>query len=401
MSFLSQKPMKKSIAIFIVLFLLPAQALALQGNVASRINMVKNEVKCLTDLTITADTASEITVAHGLSLILDSGDYVLWDRRSSVDAQGSAVTQGKIAASVVPVYSADYKSVNIPVLANLVAGETFTLSNGLCLRAYDRGTGVRPIGLDVNGDLVADFYALNSYTVDGTLDKSDLTPPYPPSQFKNTYDSATNKVHLTWVSPPDYDFLSIYLERTLVRGGKTATATLLDGVVATQYDDADVQAGDKLNYKLYGIDRTNTGEAVNLSVDISSASTPTPTPTSPTPPTLPHTQTETQTQTDTELAQLTKLFSYYKVRQSIKCKLGVPVSDSSCLWARIDVIYAQTLLGRSDVNISLSARDLELMAQRIVWPEKRYQTECVEATIKAKSCTSLEKSLKRAHYFID
>jgi hypothetical protein len=58
-------------------------------------------------------------------------------------------------------------------------------------------------------------------------------------------------------------------------------------------------------------------------------------------------------------------------------------------------------LGRSDVKIELTASDLKLMAQRIVWPEKRYQTECVEATIKAKSCPALEKSIKRVHYFVD
>ena len=103
-----------------------------------------------------------------------------------------------------------------------------------------------------------------------------------------------------------------------------------------------------------------------------------------------------------EIAELNRLYNYYQVRHEIRCigPSAIP-KGSLCLWAKIDLVYTQEKTSQSDVLISLYEKDLYLMALRVKWPEMRYQTKCIEASVPDKTCKALGESLKRIHYFID
>jgi hypothetical protein len=176
---------------------------------------------------------------------------------------------------------------------------------------------------------------------------------------------------------------------------------VLNNSILTSYVDTDIQVGDILTYKLYSTDNANFSDALVQTVEVKAKMVQ---PEVPTPPVSPVDQPTPPVQTDAqadEVKKLNSLYGYYKVRQSIKCREGVAPGDSACLWAKIDLVYAQALLARSDVKIELTARDLGFISTRIVWPEKRYQAECVEAPVADSSCPALQKSIKRAHFFID
>lgn len=385
--------MKKILSTFILLILLAPITQAATLFSQNTNSFYKNETKQLWPLTITAEAAGEITAQHGINLLFENPTIqLLWDAVPVLSASGTAVQGGRIAAEPTVEYLNEYRVVHIPVLADFAAGESVTLA-GLRIRAYRYSFGSQFIRLDTNGDLVADAQDVNKLEVyDQSL--TDHTPPYAPTSFTATLADDLKSVSLSWKNSPDWDLIGAVLDRKRVRNGFTQDINILNNSILTSYVDTDLQVGDVVTYKLYSTDNANFSESLTKIIEVRSfAVEPPPVVNPPVPPTTP-------AQTD-ELDQLSFLFNYYKVRQAIKCRVGVPASDSACLWSKIDVIYAQTLLGRSDVQISLSARDLYLMGLRIVWPEKRYQTECVEAVVKDNSCPALEKSIKRVHYFID
>ncbi|MBI5422404.1 hypothetical protein HZA44_04695 [Candidatus Peregrinibacteria bacterium] len=385
--------MKKILPIVVLLALLAPVAQAATLFSQNTNSFYKNETKQLWPITVTAEGAGEITAQHGINLLFENPTIqLLWDAVPTVSASGTAVQGGKIASEPTVGYLNEYRIVHIPVLADFAAGESVTLA-GLRIRAYRYSFGSQFIRLDTNGDFVSDAQDVNKMEVfDQAL--TDHTPPYAPTDFTAVLADDLKSVSLRWKNSPDWDLIGAVLDRKRVRGGFTQDINILNNSILTSYVDTDLQVGDVVTYKLYSTDNANFSEALTKTIEVRSfAVEPPPVVNPPVPPTSP-------AQSD-EQEQLTSLFSYYKVRQAIKCRVGVPASDSACLWAKIDVVYAQTLLGRSDVQISLSARDLYLMGLRIVWPEKRYQTECVEAPVPDKSCPALEKSIKRVHYFID
>jgi len=82
--------------------------------------------------------------------------------------------------------------------------------------------------------------------------------------------------------------------------------------------------------------------------------------------------------------------------------VAVAENNSACLWARIDLVYAQEVTGQVKVEgLALSARDLELMALRRQYPEARYQDNCVAAKVPASYCPALGKAVDRISYFLD
>jgi hypothetical protein len=82
--------------------------------------------------------------------------------------------------------------------------------------------------------------------------------------------------------------------------------------------------------------------------------------------------------------------------------VAVAENNSACLWARIDLIYAQEKTGEEKVpGLALTERDLELMASRRKWPEMRYEDNCVSADEPAAYCSALGKALDRVSFFLD
>ena len=404
----------------IILSLLMAALMAPIGYAATIVSEQKThlsqyETKELSSITITTEQDSEITTANGINLLIDPDKHIMWNA-NEVTASGSAVENGRIAATFTPTFTDSYKTLYIPVLADFLADESFTIS-GLKLRAYDREIGSRFIGLDINGDKVADANDVNSYKV---LDDSrqDRTAPYPVTDLNFTINEEKSEIQLSWQNPPDYDLANITIKRTLTRNSQVEPIeTLSSGALPNQFTDPSIQPNDIVIYHIYAHDRRNTSEVTEITINVGIATqaeepeTPTQeeeqdveeegssqdsTPEEPSKeveiqPTPPVTTISTK-----ELNQLRSLYNYYKIRYSIKCR---KTTSSACRWAKIDLQYTQEHLDRSDLNISLSEHELALVKQRIKYPEKRYQIYCEQAKVPAKYCTALGKALKRAYYF--
>jgi len=352
-----------------------------------------NEVNFIQPITITAEKEDEITAKNGIRILIDPVQPILWDAVEKIELTGSAASQGYINENIKPVFSANYKEVFIPILKNWTVNLRSTIY-GLKFRAYQDPVPFNYyLGLDFTGDGIADVYDSYAYTIEETTPWADLTPPYKPTDVKAVVSLNPAKVVLSWVRPPDYDYEGIRVIKTLVRNGRTEIdqQMILNKYKENDYEDTKVQEGDEIKYEIAANDVMGASEPVVITVKLIQDIIQEPTP----PP------AEPVVVDDAELTQLSSLYNYYKTRFGIKCREGVSAGDSACLWSKIDVVYAQILLGNSDLNISLTARDLELMALRIVWPEKRYQTNCINVQTPDKTCPALEKSLKRAHYFID
>ncbi|MBI5411743.1 hypothetical protein HZA43_01045 [Candidatus Peregrinibacteria bacterium] len=361
-----------------------------------------NETRVLLPITITAENNDEITAKNGINLLIDTGVRILWNNASALQASGQAVVNGRIAAIITPEYKNGYTVLHIPVLDNFKAGEDVTL-NGLTLRAYDRVFSQRFLGLDVTGDFVADAQDINAYAVENTT-ATDQSGPFAPTDVAYTVNGDRTAVTLTWVDPPDYDLIGMDLERIVTRNGQTALPeVLVSGTTEKSFvDSKDIQIGDQIAYTLFGRDRRNTGDLVTLTVTI------TPKTTYVEPPSAPVKDTDTTqilpaqgTVETRDLASLRALYASFKTRYRIKCRTASS-TDSACLWAKIDLVYAQKNLGKSDIQADLTARDLSLIKQRVGYSAQRYAKNCSATNLNAPSyCSSLKDALERARYFLN
>jgi hypothetical protein len=352
----------------------------------------KRETKVLPAINIAAETNSDITAEHGIRLFMNWERQVLWDAVDTLSLSGSAVTNGKIPASVKPVYEDNYRTLYIPVTADFASGESVKIS-GVGLRVYDEWFLTEYIQLDINDDGISDATDINRIQVNDFY-ATDVTAPYPVTNFKAVLSGDLKSVSLSWQNPPDYDLLGCSLDRTRVRNSLSQQTSLVTDSYTTGYTDTDIQTGDTLTYSVFCSDGRNFSDKVEQVVEVKAATTGQPA-TQPT--------EETSGQPTDEITQLSNLFNYYKIRYSIKCMpSGVPAlqNDSACLWARIDMVYAQEKLSRNEVNTTISDYDKQLMSKRVQYSEARYQTNCVGVSTPASYCPALEKALDRIYYFI-
>ncbi len=384
--------MKKTLTTLAILLFLPANALAALMVSEANNQLALNQVRELTPMNITAEADGEITAEHGMNIIIDENNRVLWEAVDVITASGTAVDNGKIAAEITPEYDDSYRVMTIPVLEDFAADETVRLP-GAKMRAYDRAFGSRFLYLDLDGDLSYETTDLTAYKVTDTAAVTDQTSPYPVQHLAAELSEDLNSVTFTWQNPPDWDFSGVTLERERIRDGFTQDIILFDRRTYTEYTDDDIREGDELTYRFYTLDARNKGEPLLYETV---AEPPEPEePAEEEPEEEP--ADEEHNLTPDQIDRLHDLYHYYKVRHAIKCQRD----DSQCLWAKINLVYAQEVLGLSDVDASLSDRDLYLMGIRIRWPEQRYQQKCVEAETPDKTCAALEKSLTRAHYFLE
>jgi hypothetical protein len=355
-------------------------------------NIAENFTQTIAPIVITATSNSEITAEHGINLILDSNLYILWNAVDTIDASGTAVTAGHMSAQVIPEYLDGYKVLHVPVLADFTNGESVTLNN-VQMRSYNRDFSARFLGLDITGDLITDATDINGYKVDVNV-KTDQTPPYPVTNVQYTFNIDKTSLTLTWNNPADYDVVGIYIEKTLTRDHVTSLPEfVLNSVFTEEYTDSDIEIGDSIVYKIYAKDRRNDGEMYQLTVNVTPINEEAQEPTE-----------EPSQEPADELDQLDSLFNYYKIRYSIQCMpSGVAVAQSNgfCLWARIDLVYAQEKLNRYEVNTNITDYEINLLSNRIKYSELRYQTNCTDAQTPAAYCSALGKALNRASYFIE
>lgn len=386
--------MKKIIISFLAIFLLAPSVWAVSftsehSNSFSRWMTVE-----IAPMTITAEEDGEITAEHGINIILDPIKVILWNA-NEITATGSAVENGRVASTFTPEFQDDYKTLHIPVAGDWLAGESLVMT-GLKLRSYHREVNNTFFILDIDGDKVQDERDNWGYKVT-ELERIDTTAPYPVTNVAYTLAEDKSYLRLTWDNPPDYDFAGVTIKRTLTRNGEVnPLQALANNSSLLYYIDNDIQDGDEIMYEIFTHDVYNTGEVVNLAVNIEPEGQEPEEPVEPEEPSEDPITDEHEV-TQEERDSMNRLYTSYKVRNEIKCQRD----DSACLWAKINLIYTQEILKLSDVETSLTDRELYLLGLRIKWPEQRFQDKCVEADTPDKTCTALGRSLKRAHYFLE
>ena len=235
---------KLALTLIISLLLMPlANAATIFSDYANTFG--QNLTRDLAPITITAQADGEITAEHGINLLIDPDRYILWNK-DLITASGTAVDNGRLPASLTPDYMDGYKVLHIPVISNFMNGEQVVL-NGLKLRSYDREIGQRYIGLDYTGDKVQEVQDVNSYRVTTDV-HTDQTPPYPVTGLSYTVNEALNAVTLTWSNPPDYDIVSIVVEKQVTRNGVTGANNelFINIFTDTVTDKSDVKEGDEI-----------------------------------------------------------------------------------------------------------------------------------------------------------
>jgi hypothetical protein len=395
--------MKKFTAIFAALFFAPS-ALAATLSAEFPVEFDKQETRLIAPLTVTSEVDGDIRSEHDLAVMLDPFEEVLWDD-DGLTLSGTAVDNGRVMADVDYYYTDDYKSLIVPVKEDFKAGESLKIE-GLMMRTYDHSFGNRYYWLDVDGDGDADVQGTNTYEV-RDRDTSDTTPPYP---VTNTgYEvNEDGSVLLIWNNPPDYDLDGVRIERQIVDEPlKFFTISFSEDFT----DDSIPDGTEDITYFLSSYDiHGNYSDSVELIINLTSAEQETPggdetppeTPEEPTEPSEPVQEPEAPAD-QSELDELSRLLNYYKVRYAIKCMPGgepVAQNDYACLWARIDLVYAQEMLDE-EPDAEITDYDKNLMEKRRVYSSARYQENCVEAQDPLFYCPALGKALDRVSYFVD
>ena len=360
----------------------------------------QNNTQEIAPVLITSTSDGDITAEHGIRILLVPYEKVLWDDADLV-ITGKAKDTGKVNLNVKPEYAEDYKSVFIPVMKDFEAGDWLSIQ-GLSMRGYDESFNDQLLGLDTNGDKVANVSDINVYYVGRTV-RTDITAPYSVRNVEYSRN-ADGSITLNWEHAVDYDFDGTIIDRVRTKGGFTQQAMVYNdfGKSYTDNNLADVTA---VTYSLISRDYAgNHGEPVVISIDLTEPVAEEPEEEAVEEEVVEEEEEEVVAP-ESEVQEMSRLLNYYNVRYSIKCMpsgVAVPENNSACLWARIDLVYAQELSGQEKVpGLALSARELELMALRRQWPEMRYQDNCVEASEPAAYCPALGKALNRISYFLD
>lgn len=385
----------KYISIIFILLLAISAVQPVYATDETSFNQNRN-TEAFNTLTITAESVEDIRQEFGLNLIIPAGLQILWERE-----MGTVIFSGTAANKVVtpfsPTFSADGYTINIPLNADFTVGQTLTI-DGLKVRTYDKEMSNRSLGLDVDGDEISDR-AIHLFRIKD-ISRTDFIPPYDPEDFQAVYNAESNHVELSWKNPPDYDLNQMNLWRNLTRDGNTSEQYVTSSLFE-EYTDSNIQLGDSVTYLLWASDNNgNLTGTLETTVSISAEEEPEEPPAEEEP--VEDAEPVESEEVDEELAGLERLYNYYNGRYQIKCLAAIAnPASSACLWAKINLVYAQEKLNRFDADVSLSEHDLYLMALRVRWPESRYQTKCVEAETPDKTCSALGKSLERIHYFID
>lgn len=362
----------------------------------------RNERRQLANVLITSTSDGDITSEHGIRILLAPNEQILFDD-VVLTITGTAKDNGKVNLNVEPEYALDFKSVFIPVLEDFEATDWLSV-HGLTARAYRDNFDYQRLGLDTNGDGEAEVSDINVYFVRVDVIQ-DIVPPF--SIRDVAYNiNADGSVTLNWSFPPDYDFDGTIIDRDRIKGGFSQLATVYTGFDAS-FTDTDLQDVTHATYYLISRDSTgNHGESVAVEVDFTAlAEEPVVEEPVAEDPVVEEPVVEEPVVSESEADELNRLLNYYNVRYSIKCMpsgVAVAENNSACLWARIDLIYAQSVTGEDKVaGLALSERDMELMETRRRWPEMRYEDNCITASEPVSYCPALGKALDRISYFLD
>lgn len=336
-----------------------------------------------------------VNVDNGITIILPVGEPIQWDLSKMGALKLSGTAAGKIK-DPTPTVSEDLYKLHLDVKENFMPNDELHIE-GLTPITYKKSMSSRHLGLDITGDGIPELHNAHSFLVKSVA-RTDFIQPHDPADFVAFYDEGKKEVRLTWKNPRDYDFWQVAITRERVVNGKKEKIDVYSGP-DEEFIDKSVIDGE-VTYTIYAIDEVgNNSGSVKQILDIGGAPPPPP---EPEPDDKPVTDLEKPDVTASEEAELKRLLNYYYIRYQIKCLAATAQPTSSlCLWSKIDLIYAQQVVGIIKANIYLTENDIRLMKLRVRWPEMRYQTKCVDADVPDKTCPALKSSLKRTHYFID
>jgi len=382
--------MKKFI-VFIALFVVLAPSV-LAATIFTPVNSVfsRYTTGTMERVTITTTSDNEITQQNGMNFLLEQDDNILWnDNDITVEITNNGAYESH---TITPQFKNNYKALYIPIENDLATGAMIIIS-GLQVRTYSYSFSTRYIKIDINGDLISDIQDGNGYKISDER-KNNILAPYPVTNAKYAIQ-ANGSILLTWDNPPDYDFDHVTITRYTTSNGVNTTPIEIASISEKQYNDTATITADSVTYSIYARDYVNNiSDPVVLKIDLKATQEPAEETTP--------SEEPAQEPVD-ELDQLDGLFNYYKIRYSIQCMpsgITVSLNDSACLWARIDLVYAQEKLGRDDISVIISDYDKGLMAKRSVYSQRRYQINCTNAQTPADYCSALGKALNRANYFI-
>ena len=370
-------------------------------------SMSRYNIENLEYILVTAENDNEITSEFGLNFLLNEDDHLLWnDNEVTVEITNNGVTQSEV---IVPRYLNNYKVLYIPIKDNLLSGDTIKLI-GMQVRTYNWTTSSRYIQIDIDGDLVSDIQDGNGYKVSSD-EKNNIDPPYSIIDLQYTIND-DNSILFTWGNPPDYDYERVTIEKYSTNNSVDSYPIEIKSTTDNSFLDISSYSGDSVTYLFYARDYvSNASEPIVVSFDVvdgilsvnTAYEDPIPDP-EPTPNPDPEPANEPSDE-ESEVDELSRLYNYYKIRYAIKCMPGgVLASEGSsvCLWAKIDLMYAQDITGESSVDISFSDREIDLMSKRVRFSQARYDSNCINiADDPAAYCPALGKALNRVHYFVD
>lgn len=360
-----------------------------------------------TQITLTAETDNEITVENGITIIIPEKAAIQWDLEKNNNIQISGNAANKIITPVVPEISKDLYYLTIPVKENFKAGDEI-LINGLTPRTYDERTSDFFLGVDINKDRLSDkgdffrFYVLDAK-------QTDFLNPYPIRNFKAVYNKDLKRVEFNWDYPTDFDYAKTIISKKL----GSADIELYSGTDNFAFD-SNVFDDQKIRYEIFTLDQNgNQSEIQFIEMTIGqdlievpeepkeeqSNSNPDEKPD--TPEEKPDSTEEQPLASDSEKEMLKRNLNYYNIRYQIKCHAkGVNPLGSDCLWAKINLSYAQIILEK-ELTSPLAENELRAMAKRLRFSKARYQENCVEVDHPANYCTFFGNSLRQAQFFID
>ena len=155
--------MKKTVISFLSFLLFAPGVLA--ATIVSEYSTVidKNEVQKLAPLIITSTSDGDIKAEHGIRILINPFDQVFFDN-DGLSITGAAISNGKVNLNVKPSYASDYRSLFIPVMENFEAADWLSVQ-GLALRSDHDGFAERKLGLDLDGDFIAEIEDIRSYSL--------------------------------------------------------------------------------------------------------------------------------------------------------------------------------------------------------------------------------------------
>lgn len=213
---------------------------------------------------ITDTDGASVTAQHGIRIIIPETLRSVWElEKNQLQLSGTAVSQGKIAATVTPVYTDTLKEVYIPVLGDFTKGMSVSVS-GLSMRVYRIANDNRRLALDLNGDHLGDVDNFRTIAISSTEIKTDITAPYPLRNL--AVEKVATGVKLTWHDSADLDLDRILITKKLTRGGMTTQSSLEAYPNDRMLVDTDSKVGDSVVYELQERDLNgNLSEVVSIS----------------------------------------------------------------------------------------------------------------------------------------